>query len=158
VLNKRHRHRWNLCAIILLLLPACKVPSDPAPPIGLLQTSPGRLEVLYGLCPGEVLRRVEVLRAGDRSDNDSDRLYWKLVATDEARVDSFVVGVSPKGFAEEVSVNGPMPDEFEILTESNKVTVAVSGKITDLEADRVRYAGKSVTRLEFVEETKDGCG
>lgn len=86
------------------------------------------IEVVYVRCPNAEVRAVALYRAPEgRPDYDPEDILWRIASKVGSKQDSYVVGVTPPGFVEEV----PLTADLE-PAQGLAVVVEVEG---DIDAD-----------------------
>lgn len=96
---------WMGCLLALLLLPSCD-PLTGIDAVGVTRASSGAgIGVVYVLCPYADVRAVALYRATEgRPDYDPEDILWRIASKVGSKQDSYVVGVTPPGFVEDVSL------------------------------------------------------
>ena len=104
----RPLNRWHAAVLVVaasFLVAGCEtLPSRSK--IGAVALEPDAMTVLWGNCPGERVKRVE-LRLTDKKHSKTERVVWAIEA-DPAGSDatSFTVGHTPAGYREGVPCAG----------------------------------------------------
>jgi len=121
---------WIGCLLgLFFLLTSCD-PGTGRDAVGVTRVSTGSgIGVVYVLCPSVDVRAVALYRApGGRPDyDDPEGILWKIASRAGSKQDSYVVGVTPAGFVQEV----PLTADLE-PGQGLAVVVAVDG---DIDAD-----------------------
>jgi hypothetical protein len=114
--------------------------------VGVTRASSGaRIGVVYALCPSADVRSVALYRAPEeRPDYDAEDILWKLASSTGSKLESYVVGVTPQGFIEDVPLTSELaPDQgLAVLVEVEQSGDAnVIFTIQDLREDRIFRGG-----------------
>ena len=118
--------------------------------VGVRRLPPNRLEVFYRPCPGELVASVEFLAPEGNIVGDEDETrYWRI-ESDGAPTYRFVVGQTPEGFSESVSLRSvpPSDSELAILIDTNlRPSPGVFFQISELKEASV-LSGSGYSSLE----------
>lgn len=113
-IDGRHWHMrvpaWIGClpALFFLLLSCDPITGKDA--VGVTRASSGTgIGVVYVLCPYADVRAVALYRAPEgRPDYDPEDILWRIASKVGSKQDSYVVGVTPPGFVEDVSLTADL--------------------------------------------------
>jgi hypothetical protein len=101
---------WIGCLVaLLLLLPSCD-PLTGRDAVGVTRVSSGAsIGVVYVLCPFADVRAVALYRAPEgRPDYDPEDILWRIASKLGSKQHSYVVGVTPLGFVEDVALTADL--------------------------------------------------
>jgi hypothetical protein len=94
---------WLGCVPVVLLLVVSCDPLTGRDAAGVTRVSGEGIEVFYVLCPSTDVQGVTLYRAPEeRPDYDPEDVLWKITSSEGSQRGSYVVGVTPLGFVEDV--------------------------------------------------------
>lgn len=121
----------------------------------------GTPELLYVLCPGQLLEEVQLVnRVGDSPFDGDDDILWEIVSREGSRIDEIQLGAPPPGFTEEVPLGDDLtryPDLVAVF-ESTTSGVGVAFDLDELTQGRVlMHDGSVEARRDFEERASSRC-
>lgn len=151
---------WTLVVATAVVLVAC----DPAPrldDIGVQGRDSSVIEVIYQACAYDPVASVELWTANGPVVGDSDdEVLWRISATDGISQDSFVVGVTPPGFVEQIQLPADGPPQGElavVVTSQRRIESIVGFQLSDLRERQVFTPGRYLSEAEFRAESSGDC-
>jgi hypothetical protein len=119
------------------------------------------IEVVKVLCPGDRVTEVDLLPApgGDPSD-DEDDLLWRISSEIGSAEGSYVVGVTPTGFVEEVPLTetlGPAQGLAATIDTEQDAGALVLFEIRELRTDQILSPDGYFSPSEFEARHLERC-
>jgi hypothetical protein len=143
----------------LALLGACDPgPNEAVIGVAATQTSAG-VSIVYRRCPGELIQRVQVVRALSGVIGDDD-VIWEITSRDGQPIDTVTVGSVPEGFSETVTLGRPLSQSDElaaIIDTTRRTSPFVTFRVAELRTDEVITQGEYKPISEFNGPTPDDC-
>jgi hypothetical protein len=146
---------WSL---LLLVLISC----DPGPPreaIGVTKSG-SRIVVYYVLCPGELVKDLQLLTArGGIIGDEDDQVLWDVSSDEGSRQSSYTVGAKPEGFSETSSLRLlPSPRQrLAVVVQTTRADNFVVLRLSDLREDRIWVADQNTNLVSFQTRALERC-